>query len=129
MGNRHAAKLAAATLPVKPTLEGETCSAPTCEPPNLSALCLSMKHVDVAIVGGGVVGSATAYYLKKLGFAGSIAIFEQDTTYQFGCTGRSCGGVRQQFSTPENIALSNLRPQAHPQPETGIRRRGGCLIP
>jgi NADPH-dependent 2,4-dienoyl-CoA reductase/sulfur reductase-like enzyme len=33
-----------------------------------------MEHVDVAIVGGGVVGSAVAYYLKKHGFSGSIAI-------------------------------------------------------
>jgi FAD-dependent oxidoreductase domain-containing protein 1 len=67
-----------------------------------------MEHVDVAIIGGGVVGSATAYYLKKNGFAGSVAIVEKDTTYQFGCTGRSLGGIRQQFSTPENIELSKF---------------------
>ncbi|MGB9142386.1 MAG: FAD-binding oxidoreductase [Aestuariivirga sp.] len=67
-----------------------------------------MEHVDIAIVGGGVVGSAAAYYLKKHGFSGSIAIIEKDTTYQFGCTGRSLGGVRQQFSTPENIGLSKF---------------------
>lgn len=67
-----------------------------------------MKHVDIAIIGGGVVGSATAYYLKKHGFAGSVAIIEKDTTYQFGCTGRSLGGLRQQFSTPENIELSKF---------------------
>ena len=67
-----------------------------------------MEHVDIAIIGGGVVGSATAYYLKKHGFLGSIAIIEKDTTYQFGCTGRSLGGLRQQFSTPENIELSKF---------------------
>ena len=67
-----------------------------------------MKHVDVAIVGGGVVGSATAYYLRKHGYSGTVAIIEKDTTYQFGCTGRSLGGLRQQFSTPENIELSKF---------------------
>jgi FAD-dependent oxidoreductase domain-containing protein 1 len=67
-----------------------------------------MEHVDVVIVGGGVVGSATAYYLRKNGFAGTVAIIEKDTTYQFGCTGRSLGGIRQQFSTPENIELSKF---------------------
>ena len=56
------------------------------------AECFIMEHVDIAIVGGGVVGSAAAYYLKKHGFSGSIAIIEKDTTYQFGCTGRSLGG-------------------------------------
>src|SRR3954470_5933985 len=63
---------------------------------------------DVAIVGGGVVGSATAYYLKKHGFNGSVAIIEKDTTYAMSCTARSAGGIRQQFSTPENIAMSRF---------------------
>src|SRR3954462_6804460 len=63
---------------------------------------------DVAIVGGGVVGSAIAYYLKKHGFQGSVAIIEKDTTYANSCTARSAGGIRQQFSTPENIALSRF---------------------
>jgi sarcosine oxidase len=68
----------------------------------------SMASYDVIIVGGGVVGSASAYYLKKLGFTGSVAIIEKDTSWQSGCTARSCGGLRQQFSTPENIALSKF---------------------
>ena len=67
-----------------------------------------MRSVDVAIVGGGVVGSATAYYLRKHGFRGSIAIIEKDTSYAFSCTARSAGGIRQQFSCPENIRLSQF---------------------
>ena len=66
------------------------------------------RQYDVAIVGGGVVGSAVAYYLEKHGFAGSVAIVEKDTTYANSCTARSAGGIRQQFSTPENIALSRF---------------------
>lgn len=67
-----------------------------------------MKHADVAIVGGAIVGSSTAYYLRKNGFTGSIAIFEKDPTYRQSCTALSWGGIRQQFSTPENISLSQF---------------------
>ncbi len=67
-----------------------------------------MRTIDVAIVGGGVVGSATAYYLRKHGFTGSIAIIEKDTSYAFSCTARAVGGIRQQFSCPENILLSQF---------------------
>jgi FAD-dependent oxidoreductase domain-containing protein 1 len=95
-----------------------------------------MEHVDVAIVGGGVVGSAVAYYLKKHGFAGSVAIIEKDTTYQFGCTGRSLGGLRQQFSTPENIELSkfglklirNLKAEFGPEADVGFHENGYLIM-
>jgi FAD-dependent oxidoreductase domain-containing protein 1 len=63
---------------------------------------------DVIIVGGAVMGSAAAYYLATLGqFApGRIVVIERDPTYAKASTPRSAGGLRQQFSTPENIALS-----------------------
>ena len=95
-----------------------------------------MKHFDVVIVGGGVVGSATAYYLRKQGFAGSIAIVEKDTTYQLSCTARSAGGIRQQFSTPENIELSkfglrlirNLKEEFGPDADVGFREQGYLIL-
>ena len=95
-----------------------------------------MEHVDIAIVGGGAVGSATAYYLKKHGFSGSVAIIEKDTTYQFGCTGRSLGGLRQQFSTPENIELSkfglrlirNLKQEFGPDADVSFHENGYLIM-
>ena len=96
----------------------------------------SMASYDVIIVGGGVVGSATAYYLRKLGFTGSVAIIEKDTSWQSGCTARSCGGLRQQFSTPENIALSkfgvtvvkNLKEEFGAGADASFREQGYLIL-
>jgi FAD-dependent oxidoreductase domain-containing protein 1 len=95
-----------------------------------------MSHVDVAIVGGGIVGSSTAYYLRKNGFAGSIAIFEQDTSYKQSCTALSWGGIRQQFSTPENICLSqfglslirNLKTEFGADAEIAFKEQGYLVL-
>ncbi len=95
-----------------------------------------MRHFDIVIVGGGVLGSACAWYLKKHGFTGSIAIVEKDTTYAKGCTALSAGGIRQQFSTPENIELSkfglnlirNLRNEFGPEADVNFREQGYLIL-
>ena len=95
-----------------------------------------MKSYDVLIAGGGVVGSATAYYLKKHGFTGSIAIVERDVSWASGCTGRSAGGLRQQFSTPENIQMSlfglrlvrNLTHEFGPDADVGFKEQGYLIL-
>ena len=61
---------------------------------------------DVVIVGGGVMGSATAYFLAaEDAFGGSILVVERDSTYQHAPSARATGGVRQQFSVPENVRI------------------------
>jgi sarcosine oxidase len=66
-----------------------------------------VRQYDVVIIGGGVVGSAVAFFLAgPVGFKGSIAVIEKDPTYEAAATPRSAGGIRQQFSTPENIRMS-----------------------
>jgi FAD-dependent oxidoreductase domain-containing protein 1 len=95
-----------------------------------------MTHFNVAIVGGGVVGSSVAYHLKKHGYKGRIGIVERDTTYQNTCTARSLGGIRQQFSTPENIALStfglnfirNLKNEFGPDADVGFKEQGYLIL-
>jgi glycine/D-amino acid oxidase-like deaminating enzyme len=94
------------------------------------------ERADVVIVGGAVVGSATAYYLKKHGFSGSILVLEKDMSFAECCTGRSSGGIRQQFSTPENIALSqfglrlirNLKGEFGPDADVAFREQGYLLL-
>ena len=60
---------------------------------------------DVVIVGGGVTGSSTAFFLASGDFAGSVAVVERDPTYSHAPSARAAGGIRQQFSTPENIRI------------------------
>jgi len=64
-------------------------------------------RVDVAIIGGGAIGAAAAYFLRSHPRAGRVAVIERDTSYQLASTPRASGGVRRLFSLPENIALSN----------------------
>lgn len=62
---------------------------------------------DVVIAGGGVIGSAIAYFLGADGdFAGRVLVVEPDPSYAECSTTRSSGSIRQQFSTPENIEMS-----------------------
>lgn len=57
---------------------------------------------DVAIIGAGIIGLATAYYLSKKGM--KLAIIEKNYIGS-GSTLRCIGGIRQQFSTPTSIRV------------------------
>jgi len=62
---------------------------------------------DILIVGGGVIGSSIAYWMKQRALTGlSVIVVEKDPSYAHCSTVLSCGGVRQQFSLPENIEMS-----------------------
>ncbi len=65
-----------------------------------------MQSYDVLVVGGGIIGSAVAYFLAASEkFSGTVAVVERDPAYKLASTPRSCGGIRQQFSTHENVQI------------------------
>ncbi|MFN8461803.1 MAG: FAD-binding oxidoreductase [Anaerolineales bacterium] len=61
---------------------------------------------DIIIIGGGVMGCATAYYLLKYDPRLSVAILEMDPTYEKASTPLSDGNTRIQFNIKENIQMS-----------------------
>ena len=67
--------------------------------------CGRMQTAEVAIIGGGIVGSSIAYHLVEAGCR-DVLVIERETAQGKGSTGKSMGGVRAQFSTPVNIQMS-----------------------
>lgn len=68
-----------------------------------------MQYADVVIVGGAVVGSAAAFFLRsQANFKGSVLVVEKDFSYEKCATARSAASIRHQFSTPENIRMSQF---------------------
>ena len=61
---------------------------------------------DVIMVGGGVMGCSTTYYLLKNAPQIKVAIIEKDPTYEFNSTVLSDANIRLQFNVKENIQIS-----------------------
>lgn len=58
----------------------------------------------IVVIGGGVVGLSVAYHLAARGYR-AVTVVEQHTLAS-GTTAKGTGGIRQQFSSAINIALS-----------------------
>ncbi|WP_093809485.1 FAD-binding oxidoreductase [Stappia sp. ES.058] len=68
---------------------------------------MSDHTVDVAIVGGAVMGSSIACHLAMdPDFTGSVLVIEKDPSYAKCASALSAASVRQQFSCPVNIEIS-----------------------
>lgn len=90
----------------------------------------SSKTYDIVVIGGGIVGMATAYYLSQKNT--KLAVIERKYIGS-GSTGRCIGGIRQQFSTPTAIRLmkENVRLFSQMEEELGISvefHQGGYLL-
>ena len=60
----------------------------------------------IVIVGGGIIGSSTAYYLACAGAA--VTVVEPDPAYEFAATPRAVGGIRFQHGLVENVQMSQF---------------------
>jgi glycine/D-amino acid oxidase-like deaminating enzyme len=94
---------------------------------------------DAVIVGGGVMGSSTAYHLMKEDPSLSVAVIERDPSYQRASTALSDGNVRIQFGLEENVRISRYALEvlatfaddmatATYRPEVGARYQGNLFM-
>src|SRR3954467_6755932 len=94
----------------------------------------------IVIVGGGAVGSAVAYWLTAdPALDREVVVVERDPTYRQASSALSASAVRQQYSTPVNIAIGRfgfafLREAADrlavgdDRPEVGVVERGYLFL-
>ncbi|UCG91714.1 MAG: FAD-binding oxidoreductase [candidate division WOR-3 bacterium] len=85
---------------------------------------------DAIVIGGGIIGAATGYYLTEKGL--TVYLIEKDYLTA-GSTGRCIGGIRQQFSTELSIkiAMESAKKFATMKEELGQDvefHRGGYLF-
>ncbi|MFG2501124.1 NAD(P)/FAD-dependent oxidoreductase [Streptomyces sp. NPDC048441] len=66
---------------------------------------------DVVIIGGGVMGTSTAFHLAEAGVRNIVVVERGDLGR--GSSGKPIGGVRAQFSDPLNIELGNRSLRAY----------------
>ena len=67
---------------------------------------MNSKNYDIVIVGGGIMGSSTAYYLMKTAPYLRVAVIEMDRTYSRASTTLSMANARIQFSFRPNVQIS-----------------------
>ncbi|MCR4842429.1 MAG: FAD-binding oxidoreductase [Eubacterium sp.] len=65
---------------------------------------MSNERSDVVIIGAGIIGCATAYYLSKLGK--SVTVLEASDNIGNGGSTRNGGGVRQSGRDPRELPLA-----------------------
>jgi glycine/D-amino acid oxidase-like deaminating enzyme len=67
---------------------------------------MNSKTYDIVIVGGGIMGSATAYYLMRTAPGLRVAVIEMDPSYSCASTTLSMSNARIQFSFRSNVQIS-----------------------
>ncbi len=90
----------------------------------------------VVIVGGAIVGSFTAYFLRKQGFQGQVKVVELDPSYQRSSTALSAAAIRTQFGCDFNTRIClfaadmfrNIKSWFGPQADIGFKEDGYLIL-
>ena len=97
---------------------------------------MAQANRTIAIVGGAIIGSAIAWFLREKGFAGRIVVVERDPSYKQSSTALSAASIRTQFGCAVNVAMSlfgaeffrNLKPRFGPDADIGWVERGYLIL-
>jgi glycine/D-amino acid oxidase-like deaminating enzyme len=77
-------------------------------------------QTDIAVIGGGVMGSALGYWLTELDPTVAVTVIERDPAYTTASSALSAASIRQQFTTAVNIRIS--------RESIGFLRHAGDLL-
>ena len=91
----------------------------------------SQNGADVAVIGAGIVGASVAYWLKRLDPSAAVTLIERDRSFGRASSSLSASSIRQQFSHPLNIRMSQfglgfLREMGIPLEEKGYLYLGAA---
>ena len=67
------------------------------------------ESADVVVVGAGAIGCSIANFLLEMQPKLNVVVVEKDLDYKIASSVLSVGSIRQQFSEPVNIAISQLQ--------------------
>jgi glycine/D-amino acid oxidase-like deaminating enzyme len=65
-----------------------------------------MAHGRTVVIGGGIMGSCIAWFLREPPDPADVVVIERDPTYQRSSTALSAAGIRTQFSLAVNLRMS-----------------------
>ena len=85
------------------------------------------NNPGVGIVGGGIVGSAIAYFLREVGYSAPVTVYEPDPSYETTSTFRSAAAIRQQFNLGINVAMSRFSAGFYSELDQRLRGRGSDI--
>jgi glycine/D-amino acid oxidase-like deaminating enzyme len=100
---------------------------------------MKRKIYDVVIIGGGIMGSAIAYYLKRTAPDLQTTVIEMDPSYSRASTTLSMSNARIQFSFRSNVQISQYAFEVlenfeqemavnDRKPSIGYRREGNLFM-
>ena len=66
----------------------------------------ALNVADVVVIGGGVIGSSIALHLRELMPGSRVVVVERDPSYTRASSRLATGGIRQQYTSPLNVAMA-----------------------
>lgn len=84
------------------------------------------QGAPIAIIGGGAIGSAIAFFLTQMAPQQRVVVIERDPSYARASSALSASSIRQQFSSPINIAISQFGIEFLRDIGTRLQVEGDC---
>lgn len=89
--------------PTYPSDASPAWTSPTTRRPQAKGLAPLPSRAQIVIVGGGIMGLATAYHLAKNGISDVVVL--EASYLNAGASGRNGGGIREQWATEQHVLL------------------------